>query len=394
MSSNDRVIISHGPGCKDGAVSAWLIWRLLSSKERCLMMKLGGFYSNSRISKSSGPYIHPNSPEGAINLQSRGFKVVFVFVQPGTYIPNQLIKDKDVIILDLDMGEILLDIVKEASTVLLIDHHESSLDTISQNSDYLLSKNRDKFKYFIDSNLKESGATLTWKYFYNNQSIHPFIEIIRIGDTWLDNNPKLEAKAVLKALHVSRAFRSFITIEETFQSWNDKYISYINDGRVILTYEDVLVNKAAKQAALGYIKSTDGEMYTVAYTQANILHSEIGARIRKYAEERFKVKIHFCATWKEMPYEDIISVSLRDPLPGIKLSEVVRKIDGIPPNKGGGHIGAAGFIIRGAENRKKIIQPASNSSNIDLPIRKYQPYQVIPDFIPPQLIYSPHPDIE
>ena len=42
---NYDVILAHGPGCNDGATSAWAIWRTLPLEYRLRLATQGGFYS-------------------------------------------------------------------------------------------------------------------------------------------------------------------------------------------------------------------------------------------------------------------------------------------------------------------------------------------------------------
>jgi hypothetical protein len=110
----------------------------------------------------------------------------------------------------------------------------------------------------------------------------------------------------------------------------------------------------AKKCHIGFIHTDDDKVYTVAYTQSNILHSQIGISMRYYAEERFKRPIHFCATWKYIPDKECVSVSLRDPIPGINLASIARSIKGTY-GKGGGHTDAASFTFFGIDNFHKFI---------------------------------------
>lgn len=352
------VIISHGPGCNDGAVAAWCLWRLLPKTYRDKLSLYGGFYSNPDKEENENifvnGYLHPNSPEGGIRLQEIGLPVVIVFVQPGQEIPRKLVQDKRVIILDLDMGDELVQIVENASFTLLVDHHDSTPLTISKYGNVLFEKYRHKFATYINIHKSESGASLSWK-LTHSPMLHPFVEIVRIGDTWQWNDyPELQAKFVLEALYMKRAFRSFNDIENTFIQWNENFQSYVQIGSIYYESKLSLAKQIAKQCDLGFIELNDGTIYTVAYTQANILHSEVGSLIRYYAEKRFEIPIDLCVTWKYISYKGLVSVSLRDGREGLNLSFIARNIKNTN-GKGGGHTGAAGFIFYGIENFHNFI---------------------------------------
>lgn len=350
-----QVIIGHGPNCNDGATSMWAVWRTLSPEYKSVLAREGGFYAPPKEEEDK-PFLHPNSVEGAIRLQKKGLPLVFVFSQPSVPIPNKLIRHKNVLILDLDLGDALIPLVTAANYVFVCDHHDTSQATLAKHADFLLSQNRHKFAQLINTSKKECGATLTWRLTHPTE-IPPLVEVVRIGDTWQwDDRPDLQAKYVLQTLYVKRAFRSFPDIEKTYQNWDRKHHSWVDRGRIIYDYQMALVKQAAKQCDLGYIQTQDGTTYTVAYVQSSLLVSEIGGAIRWYAERRFRTQIDMCAVWKYNSRRDLVIVSLRDPGPGIKLGRVARDIKGSIGN-GGGHAEAAGFSFQGIARFREVILP-------------------------------------
>lgn len=373
------VVLAHGPGCNDGATSAWAIWRSLPVEYRDTLAAEGGFYAapsyddeSTDVGAQNDPFIHPNSPEGAMNLQDRGFPVVFVFVQPSEGVPNRLVAGKRVMVLDLDMGDAIVPLVRSATFVLLADHHDSTPKTIHKHSQLLLDECRHKFSMFVSTNKQECGATLSWR-LSHTAAIPPLVQVVRIGDTWQwDDYPELQARYVLKALYMRRAFRSFADIEEVYQTWDQQFNTYVSQGRSVLDYEKSLVRQAAKQCDLGFIQTNDGTVYTVAYTQASILHSEIGSAMKWYASKRFRIPIHFCVSWKYASFKSLVSVSLRDPDPGINLAHIARNIKG-GDGKGGGHAEAAGFSFYGIENFHKFVLKSVPVEVSTLNIRSIEP---------------------
>jgi hypothetical protein len=360
------VIISHGPGCSDGITAAWCFWRKLPREYRELLAKEGGLYSKPEANaneenssdKASDPYIHPNSPEGAMALQNKGFPIVFVFLQPQEEVPVKLVENKRVIILDLDMGDSLVNVVTYARSVLLSDHHDSTPITINKHASFLLEQSRDKFAMYIVTNKSESGASLAWR-LTHSAVIPNFVHIVRIGDTWQWHEyPTLHARFVLRALHIRRAFRSFPDIEATFIHWDENFATNVQKGRAVLESETALIKQIAKQCDIGFIQTNDGRVYTVAYTQCNILHSEVGSSMKWYAQKRFKIPIHFCATWKYVSYKGLICVSMRDGEQGINLASIAREIKGCN-GKGGGHAEAAAFSFYGLEKFHDFIMKSS-----------------------------------
>jgi oligoribonuclease NrnB/cAMP/cGMP phosphodiesterase (DHH superfamily) len=248
------------------------------------------------------------------------------------------------------MGEALPAAVKHSKSTMVCDHHASSQDTIAKYSDVLLKECKGKFATFVNTALSESGASLAWKLTHGPE-IPDFINHIRIGDTWQwDENP--DVKPVLEGMYARRVYRSFPTIEDTFQNFDENYDRYLTEGLAIMRYKETVIRGMAKQCELGYVKTQDGTIYTMAYVTAGTLQSEVAVAERYYAEKKFKVPIHFCATMKYNPKDGIVAFSARSPADGVDLSVICRNIVGA---KGGGHPKASGFNFFGIEHLHQVI---------------------------------------
>jgi len=350
-----NVIISHGP-CVDGVTAAWIVWRSLPDEYKEKLAEYGGSYADSESgSISDGKHSYPvNSLKGAALLQKKGLEVVFAFAHPNEEIPLDLIKNKNVLYMDIDPNEQLPMLIEHCSFLTIVDHHDSTSNTLKFYH-ALIKKNEEKLNIIVEGfNKKKSAANMIWE-LISDEKVPDLVEIVRIGDTWDFEETNiaqtaLKARHVLKALKIEKAFRSFDIIEETYMTWKTKFPKYVEMGKIANKYENNLIAKAAKKVALGYIVVKDGTIYNVAYTAANILHSEIGAALRYYAEQRFDpIKIDFCATWKYVPHEEIVSVSLRSPSLNIDLAEIAKNIENTDA-KGGGHYDAASFTFKGIEN--------------------------------------------
>lgn len=356
------VILSHGPSCKDGAAAAWCFWRKLPVEYRTELSKEGGFYAKYDGSHadneqedieeqdeqlSASGFIHVNSVYGAINLQNKGYPIVFAFLKPKETVPIQLISGKRVLILDLDLGEAIFSIEKNCLNVTIVDHHDSTYSTI----DMFENQNQDKMYFNINSDCKFSACTLAWNMTHDTP-IPPLIRTVCISDNYdfkSKNNLKFNPRYVIKSLSNRRIFRSFVDIEECFENWNENFREYEKIGKTICDVETEIIRKISRQADLGFIRTMNGQIYTICYVQANCLHSDVGISMKYYAQKRFGVKIDFCATWKYIPYHDLVSVSLRDPNPGIDLDVVAKNIYALNM-KGGGHSKAASFSFYGLAN--------------------------------------------
>lgn len=349
------VVISHKK-CFDGTLGSYCIWRTLPKSYQNLLAKEGGFYSNNKRKSFSSDdsddssnkgFIHPNSCGGALLLQEKGFPLVFVFVQHTDEIPKELVFNKKVLILDVDLGDNLIKTIGFSEKVLLIDHHDSTNHTLERNKYAINNIYKDKFTKYVNTSTKECACTLTWK-LTHKEPLPPLLDIVRVSDNfaWEDNH---NAKFIMHSLILKRTFKSFQDIDNTYKTWDKQYNSYVNNGKSMVAYENVIVKKIAKQCDHGYIQTNDGQVYSVAYVQCNVLHSEVGSIMKYYAERRFNIKIDFCVTWKYASHKNIVSVSLRNSNSNLDLSEIARNVKG-SNGGGGGHCSASSFFFTGLEN--------------------------------------------
>lgn len=347
------VIIAHGIGCNDGALSAWCIWNKLPSDYKEKLILEGGFYN---INGNSEDYFnHPNRPKGAHRLQQNGHPVVFVFIQPKEQIPIDLISNKRVLILDLDMGKELLSVVEHAKSTMLIDHHHSSNQTLATYGGELFSKWGNKFASLIKTDVSDSGVTLTWKYFYDSSKIHPLIDIIRIGDTWQWND-NTDAEFIINSLNARNLLSSFTSIDKLMETWDEKYLDYLEEGKQITAIKNHYVNSLSQLCNIGNMETNDGKIYTVAFVQGSILLSEVGVSLKSVASKLYNVNVDFSAVWKYVPSKNIITVSFRDPNDGIDLSQIAKDIKH-SNGKGGGHIKASAFAFFDIKDFSLFIKP-------------------------------------
>lgn len=360
------VIISHGPGCADGATSAWCFWRKLSDKYKDKLSSYGGVFSKSledEFEQKDG-WINPTSVRGALKMQKEGMPVVFVFAQPSYKFPKELVQDKRVLILDLDVGKELVYILESAKSVMLVDHHDTTPKTLSKYRTEL-EKYENKLSQSINTEKSDSGASLSWKLAFPNTELPPFIQVVRIDDTWSwEDCPELNAKQVITTLKFNRQFRTFNHIEQIFLNWDANFSDWSKKGNDIIEVETANAEWMAKACDLGYIKTNDGKVYTVAYALAPILISETGSLMKKFAEKRFKRKIDFCVTWKYLSYKNLVLCSARSPAENLNLGLIVSDIQG-NGERGGGHAEAAGFNFDGLENFHKFIMKTDPREVVD-----------------------------
>lgn len=284
------------PLSNQGIISAWCYWRTLPNDYKALLDTAGSITSTNQ----------------AIKLQDQGFSTVFVFIKPTDNIPVDLIVDKNVLILGVDLGSSLVFIVRFSKSVFLLDCHESSEHTLTLHHTILESFGN-KFHKCI--NFMEFTSALAWR-MTHTPNIPDFLLTM--------NGKNQKSKECIKAMEVDNVFESFTNIEHTFCHWDSLKNMYISKGTYIIEYENSCIEKHSKQIDIGFIQIKDGTIYKIAYLQANILQSEIGTSIKKYAKE----KVDFSATWN---YNNgVVTVSFYDPENGIDLEVVAKNIKDSP----------------------------------------------------------------
>lgn len=155
----EKVCIYHGD-CLDGFTGAWIIHRLFRDDVEFIP----GLFYNS---------VMPN------------------------------VKNKDVIIIDYGFKHNeMIQILEEARSVLLLDHHGSTIREIHGLSHY------NNFKFVLDE--MRSGCLITWDYFFPNTEPPEFLKCI--------NDIDLMRFKVEKSREVSYAIASY---EYTFENWDN-----------------------------------------------------------------------------------------------------------------------------------------------------------------------------
>lgn len=361
--SDYDVYITHGPGCADGIMAAWCFYIKLSPAYRKRLESAGGIYTADPQPLGQGR-IHPNSKEGALELQRQGFPVVFVMAQPEETIPLELVKDKRVLITDLTPGKYLQDIIEASKFTYLLDHHPSSLTML--NAVNFPQYPPEKFIHHIDTDKSASGASLAWSLaFPESTSLPMLVDIVRIGDNWTWSDYP-DARKIHKALGRSKSFLSFPRITSVFESITgnnqDRELSnLIAVGEQLLRYEDRLIQEALNNTTYGQLLIPQDaypgyRLYRIAYVYADTLYSEIGSKVRGRALENGYTTV-FGATWKYTPYKNIVTVSLRDPAEGLDLAAIAQSLPGTI--SAGGHAHAASFSFHGLEHFGDYIVPTN-----------------------------------
>ena len=151
--------------------------------------------------------------------------------------PN--IKGKTVIIIDVAYKkEILEKIFNSANFVLFIDHHETIRDDVLK---------LEHSKHEIIYDIKMSGASLVWQYFFPNQTPPRFIKYVADNDTgtWNYDNSIPFVKALAIRYNFSHSMENFDKWKKLLDS--KKVDKLIKIGNIYLEYEKSLIETNAKR---------------------------------------------------------------------------------------------------------------------------------------------------
>src|SRR3989344_2142244 len=272
---NKGIIILYHVNCTDGFSAAWVAWK-----------KFGNNAEYIGVGLDDAPL------RGLINKEIYSLD----FTYKAKYIPELLSRNKKLVV---------------------IDHHITNTETAKMAHDYLF-------------DLTHSAAVLTWKYFYPNKETPRLLKHVEDVDLWKFKVP------------YSKEISSVLDLYDfNFKKWNDlvkdfekplKYKEYIKQGKLILDYQDKLIERLIASFARPVIFAG----YETYVVNSPSFHSQIGSLL---------VKKHppIGIVWREEK-DGSVHVSLRSD-GTVDVSNIAVQFGG------GGHKTAAGFFV---ENVSKL----------------------------------------
>ena len=218
------------------------------------------------------------------------------------------VKGKNVVVLDFSYdNKTTKKMIKEAKSLLIIDHHKSAVVELHDIS-------------CTRFDMNHSGAMLSWNFFHPGREAPRMIRHIEDRDLWKWEIPYSKEFAA-----------AFDMVPFDFEEF-DKYLddsavdSAQERGAYILAYSKTVISKIAKQASQ---RKVDGKQVLVV----NSSHwmSEIGAALSPRCD--------FAVIWYYDHETCQVKVSLRAHHEDADVSEVAKRFGG------GGHRKAAGFSL-------------------------------------------------
>ena len=162
--------------------------------------------------------------------------------------------------------EIMNDLNAKANKMLLIDHHKSAKEKLEGKIDC---------DHIFD--MEKSGARMAWNFMFPKKEVPELITHIEDRDIW-----KWEDSFSRAFLANLDSFPYDYEIYEKISNFSKKeYCYFVDEGRAILRYHDILVKKSVKSAVPGQIKTPDGVMHDCFITNSTSVDtvSDVGNRL-------------------------------------------------------------------------------------------------------------------
>jgi oligoribonuclease NrnB/cAMP/cGMP phosphodiesterase (DHH superfamily) len=243
------------------------------------------------------------------------------------------VKGKNVAILDFSYSkEDTEKILKEANSLIILDHHKTNQETLKDAEYAIFDMNR-------------SGAVMAWNFFHPEKEVPLFIQYIQDRDLWRWSLPN------------SKEFSSaFYEVPFSF----DEYDKFLKSGAVdrailygsyILKYVDNQVNSLSKSAIDRKLLG-----YKCKVINSSVYRSELG---NKLASDCDGIGIVWSFNHKKMT----VHISFRSNDARHDVAEVcqVLKSRGFSYNENaGGHAQAAGFILSPKYSIEDIFDDPAN----------------------------------
>jgi len=357
------VVIAHGP-CHDGYVAAWSYWRTLDESIRLSLAEYGSFYGKEREKKfKTIDHVSMVSFEKAEEILNDGSPIAFVFTPPSVEaISENLIKDRDVLIFDIDLTRHVPFILQHAASLLIIDHHASG------EQQYELLKTQQSQNLTVIYDTHRSAAMISWNHYHGND-ICPLAEYVQDRDLWTWKLP--HSKEINEALYTLQCFKNFWKIEDTHNRWvseGEAYTQELNNmGSIVYIYQNKLQEDIAQRSCPATMTTgpiDQPRVLNVLIINCNILSSDVGNTVMEnisplYEEKGFRVDA--ACMWAYNASEDKIFISVRTTKPDVNLSSLLKTVWG--GNPGGGHAKAGAFSIDGC-NIKAVFNIITELPNV------------------------------
>jgi oligoribonuclease NrnB/cAMP/cGMP phosphodiesterase (DHH superfamily) len=221
--------------------------------------------------------------------------------------PPPDVTGKEVYIVDYAYSrETLLDMKMKAKSLVLLDHHKSAMERLSDLD-------------FCHFDMNRSGAGIAWDYLFPNEPRHWIINYIEDKDIWRWTQPN--------SREVNCNMQSYPVSFETLDFFATKNAEdFVAEGAAILRHQRNMVTDIVKKA-----REVEVQGHKVLMVNSPVLQSEVAAYL---AHNR-----PFGIAWFENEGGEKV-YSLRSTKEGIDVAKIAMVYPG-----GGGHARASGFRL-------------------------------------------------
>lgn len=277
----NKIVVVYHKNCTDGFGAAWSAWKKFGSR---------------------ADYIATDPRE----------------------LPDAVLKNKDIYVVDNSFSrEGIRRLLKTGNKITIIDHHVSSEKDVKSVPSHVF-------------NINHSGAVLAWQYFHPEKKIPKLLLHIEDEDLWyfrLKNTKEIFAG--LDRLKFE--FKDWDRMVKKLENNKDKE-KFVRQGKIILNYENKLVEQIAQNAELVYFCG-----YKTLAVNSPVLESQIG----HYLYEKFPP---MGIVWREKNGKKTFSLRSDG---SVDVSRLAAKYGG------GGHKASAGFALSLKERLPwKILKPS------------------------------------
>jgi oligoribonuclease NrnB/cAMP/cGMP phosphodiesterase (DHH superfamily) len=253
-------------------------------------------------------------------FKDSGKKIEYYGESHGNDPPN--VVGKNVLICDFSYKKNILDkMIGEAKNLLVIDHHISAKNELSEL--------HDDYKIF---DMNHSGAVLTWNYFYPDKEAPLLYKYVEDRDIWKKEMPNTDAFVswFYNLEQTFEIYEKYLDDELLLKNINDKGLSYIELNNIYI--------KDIASHAVPIFTKINKKYHFVSYINSNMLKSDIGHEIFKIYPNCSFSAVYNIAKYNRTFY------SLRSTNDHEDVSQIAKCFGG------GGHRNASGLTLSYVSN--------------------------------------------
>lgn len=234
------------------------------------------------------------------------------------------VKGKEVLMVDFcydyDMME---DILKEASSVTVLDHHVTNKEKLEK----LSKKYSENLRYVYDE--KKCGAQITFEYFYPNEEEPTFLTHLRARDLGI-----WKEKESISIINGAFSYNCFRDEKQWEKLYDENFLAICLNKAVEDEKYDNYVTKQYDRFIQPMIFTHEDRKYKVAFIE-NILSRYKSDYLSRLTDGDYDIGVTARYDLKERLWYVSMRTNRKDT---INLSEITKSLP-----FGGGHPGAAGF---------------------------------------------------